>query len=366
MIARAVSVPRLAQFRPKTAHGERATSDYVIVQVRTEDGPVGLGEATVDRAWSGEDAISTESLINGTVRDLLLGANAGDWAEVAARLGRLTMHRPFLRAALEMACLDILGKQAGVPVSMLIGGARRTGIPTKFVVPARDPETATRIAATAAERGALALKVKVGIDIAQDAARVAAVREVLPEMHLTVDANEGWGVDEARAALRRMDDFGVAVVEQPVARHAWAALAALRHTGRAAIAGDESIWSEADIVTAAAHSALDIACLYPGKCGGIRRAMTVAAIAGAHGMRVSVGSNLELGVGSAAMAHMLAALPQLSTAMPADLIGPLYHEHSLVTDDSFVRFDGATCPAGPGLGVALDEAAVEHYRLRQR
>ena len=64
------------------------------------------------------------------------------------------------------------------------------------------------------------------------------------------------------------------------------------------------------------------------------------------------------------MAHLLVALPQLSERMPADLIGPLYHEHSLVTDDSFVGFAEAHLPDGPGLGVALDEAAVDHYLMR--
>lgn len=141
-------------------------------------------------------------------------------------------------------------------------------------------------------------------------------------------------------------------------------MAELRSTGTLAIAGDESIWVADDLVTAAGHGALDIACLYPGKCGGIRATRAMADLASALGIGVSVGSNLELGIGSAAMAHLLAALPQLSDQMPADLIGPLYHEHSLVTDATFVSFDVASLPTGPGLGVELDEEAVEHYRVR--
>jgi L-alanine-DL-glutamate epimerase-like enolase superfamily enzyme len=364
VIARAVSVPRIEQFRPKTAHGERSTSNYVIVQVVTGDGLVGLGEATVDRGWSGEDPFSTEELLNGPLRERLIGCDATDWAAVTRRIGSLAAKRPFLLASLEMAGLDLLGKKAGVPVARLLGGACREQIPTKFVVPARDTDTALQIARTAAERGARTLKVKVGIDLAQDTDRVGAVRAALPNLPVTVDANEGWSIEQAAAAVASMNELGVTVIEQPVARDAWSVMATLRATSRAAIAGDESIWNERDIITAAEHAALDIVCLYPGKCGGLRATVTMAALARAHGLEVSIGSNMELGVASAAMAHLLVALPELSTAMPADLIGPLYHEHSLITDDSFVRFDGASCPAGSGLGVTLEESAIEHYRLR--
>ena len=61
--ARPVSVPRLAEFRPKTAHGERVNSEYVVLELRTDEGATGLGEATVDRGWSGEDAASTAALL---------------------------------------------------------------------------------------------------------------------------------------------------------------------------------------------------------------------------------------------------------------------------------------------------------------
>jgi muconate cycloisomerase len=78
---------------------------------------------------------------------------------------------------------------------------------------------------------------------------------------------------------------------------------------------------------------------------------------------VTFGSNLELGVGAAAMAHVIAASPLLSALVPADLIGPLYFESSLVTDDSFVGWRSAGLPPGPGLGIELDREALAGYRM---
>ena len=218
-----------------------------------------------------------------------------------------------------MACLDLLGKHAGLPVATLIGGVHRLQIPTKFVVPARDPQAVVEMATTAVGRGATTIKVKVGIDLDEDLVRLSAVRSALPDMRLTVDANEGWTPTTRRRRCPCWPSLGVGALEQPVSRTAWSTMAALRRMGTVAIAGDEAIWDADRCHHRRQHAALDIVCIYPGKCTGIRAAQTMAGLAGALGMEVSVGSNLELGIGSAAMAHLLAALPQLSDA---DASGP--------------------------------------------
>jgi L-alanine-DL-glutamate epimerase-like enolase superfamily enzyme len=126
--------------------------------------------------------------------------------------------------------------------------------------------------------------------------------------------------------------------------------------------GDESVWTLADVGRSAESGAFDMVSLYPGKCGGLRAALVMAEAAAALGLGVTFGSNLELGVGAAALAHAIAASPVLSPLVPADLIGPLYFESSLVTDRSFVGWGGATVPPGPGLGVQLDPDALARYR----
>ena len=130
-----------------------------------------------------------------------------------------------------------------------------------------------------------------------------------------------------------------------------------------AMMGDESIWTRRDVIEAARTRSFDTVSLYPGKCGGLRRTIEMASLARTLGLAVSFGSNLELGIGAAAMAHAAAATRELSPIVPADLIGPLYFESTMVEDAGFVGWDSATVPSGVGLGVQLDRSASNTYRI---
>ena len=361
-----VEVPRLARFLPKTAHGTVRASRYVVLEIECGPGRTGLGEITCDPRWNGEEAMETSRLLRGPLGDALLGADPLQWADVSARIDRTVTNRPFLRAAVEMACLDAAGRRFGVPAHAFLGGAYRTRIATKLVLPARDVQTVRAMAEDAAGLGATTLKVKVGLGVQDDVARVAAVRDAAgPDVRITVDANEGWTPEQAGTAVERLAPLGVTAVEQPLPREAAGASAALLRATSMAVMGDESIWTERDVVEAARDRSFDTVNLYPGKCGGLRRTIRVAALARALGLAVSFGSNLELGIGAAAMAQTAAATKFVSPTVPADLIGPLYFETTMVEDAGFVGWRSATVPAGPGLGVKLDREALEAYRIRE-
>ena len=359
-----VEVPRLARFQPKTAHGSVRASRYVVLKILCGPGRAGLGEITCDPLWNGEEALETSRLVKGPVNEALIGADPVQWADVSGRIDRAVSNRPFLRAAVEMACLDVAGRHFGLPAHAFLGGAYRTRITTKLVLPARDVETVSAMAADAVGLGATTLKVKVGLGVEEDLARVDAVRNVAgPDIRITVDANEGWTPEEAPTAFERLAPLGVVAVEQPLPRKSAAASAALLRSTSMAVMGDESIWTETDVVEAARHRSFDTVNLYPGKCGGLRRTIRMAGLARALGLAVSFGSNLELGIGAAAMAHAAAATKDLSPVVPSDLIGPLYFEATMVENPGFVGWRGATVPAGPGLGVRLDRDALESYRI---
>ena len=360
-----VEVPRLARFLPKTAHGAVRASRYVVLEIECGPGRRGLGEITCDPLWNGEEALETSQLLKGPLGDALLGADPLQWADVSARIDGTVSNRPFLRAAVEMACLDVAGRRFGVPAHAFLGGAYRTQIATKLVLPARDVETVRAMAADAVGLGATTLKVKVGLGVEEDLARVAAVRCVAgPNVRITVDANEGWTPEEAGTAFERLAALGVVAVEQPLPREAAGASAALLAANSMAVMGDESIWTERDLVEAARNRSFDTVNLYPGKCGGLRRTIQMASLARALGLAVSFGSNLELGIGAAAMAQTAAATKVLSPTVPSDLIGPLYFEATMVEDAGFVGWRSAVVPPSAGLGIRLDRDALDSYRIR--
>src|SRR5205823_3288560 len=188
-----VCVPLRKGMTAKTAHGEHATSPYVLVKVHTDAGHVGLGEATISGLWSGETQAGTVAAINDYIAPALVGTDPRDVTAARRAMDFVIKFNPFTKAAVEMALWDVAGKAAGVPVYRLLGGKVRDRVRIKLVVWARDVPGSRAMAERWLGMGVSCLKVKVGLDPETDVARVRAVREVAgPDVPVTIDANCGW------------------------------------------------------------------------------------------------------------------------------------------------------------------------------
>jgi muconate cycloisomerase len=360
-----VRVPLKPGLTTRTAHGIHATSDYLIVRVHTDEGLVGLGEATVAPRWSGETSAGCRGLIQELLEPALIGLDPGQITQIRQMMDRVVKRNPFTKAGLEMACWDLLGKSLSVPLCRLLGGPVRARMPIKLVVGAFERADVVRLTELFLAMGVECLKVKTGVDPATDVARVATVRELAgPRMPITIDSNCGWSFSDARSTLLRLAEYNILCAEQPIAADDPSALAALRSSVAVPLMADESLFTLADAWNLASLRAVDIFSIYPGKHGGIAATMEIAALAKSAGIDCAIGSNLELGVGTAAMLHLAAALPVVnSEKFPADLIGPLYHEADLLTEPLQLGPPAAHCPDGPGLGVQLDEQQLARYRI---
>jgi muconate cycloisomerase len=224
-----VRVPLAAGMTTRTAHGDHHTSDYVIVKVHTDSGLVGLGEATVSALWSGETQKSTVAAINDLLGPALTGLDPWQITTARREMDFLIKLNPFTKAAVEMALWDLCGKAASLPVYRLLGGKLRDSIPTKMMIGAFDVSQAQALAERFLSWGFRCLKVKVGLELGGDLARVRAVREVAgPDVALTIDANCGWNATTARQALEQLRPLNLLVAEQPIAPGNHEAMAALR------------------------------------------------------------------------------------------------------------------------------------------
>jgi len=280
------------------------------------------------------------------------------------------MHRavagnPFTKSGIEMALWDIVGKAAGLPVYKLLGGPVRDSVPIKFSISGLEPERAAEIARWAYDQGFRTMKVKVGIDPDEDAARVRAVREAVgAEVRLGVDANGGWNPRTAIQMIRRLCEYDICFAEQPVPPGDVTWMADVRANVDVPIMADESVYTPQDALALIQAHAADVLSVYVGK-GGIGPARKIAAIAESAGITCTVGSNLELGVASAAMIHLAMATPGIGAEeFPCDIIGPLYYESDMLTSPIAIADGRVTSPDGPGLGVDLDEAIVDRWRAR--
>jgi muconate cycloisomerase len=361
-----VRVPIIPEFQIRGSLGEHKESPFLLLRVHTDEGISGLGEVSCTPVWSGEDSVTAHHVIRNFIEPALLSEDARDIERLTGKMRRAVAGHPFTKSGVEIALWDILGKVAGLPLYRLLGGAVRYRVPIKMSVSGAAPERAAELARWAMSKGLTALKVKVGIEPEGDVARVKAVRNAIgPDVRLGVDANGGWAPRVAIQTIRRLhDSCGIYFAEQPVPPVDVQWMADVRRNSPVPVMADESCYTLQDAMALSRAGAADILSVYVGKGGGIGPARKIAAVAEAAGLTCTVGSNLELGVASAAMTHLAVATTGIGAEeFPCDILGPLAYEHDLLQDSLDIAGGAVAPPERPGLGVELDAEQVERYRV---
>jgi L-alanine-DL-glutamate epimerase-like enolase superfamily enzyme len=361
-----ICVPLNPEFAIRSGRGGAHTvSPFLLVKVHTDEDVIGIGEASCTPRWSGEDQVTGAHLIRRYLEPLLIGENPTRVEELTAKFRLAFAGNYFTKSAVEMALWDIAGKVANKPVCQLLGGKVREFVPTKWSVSGVEPGKAAEIARWAIYKGFKAMKVKVGIDPDADMARVRAVREAIgSQIKLGVDANGGWTPEDAVRTIERLREFHIYFAEQPVSPENVALLADVRKRIHVPVIADESIYTLQDAMTLARLGAADVFSIYIGKAGGIGPAKKIADFAKNAGLKCTVGSNLELGVGSAAMIHLAIASEGINAEeYPCDIIGPFYYEDDIVQKSLPIMPGTAKSNGRSGLGVELDDEKIAKYRV---
>lgn len=325
----------------KLSYGATTVRENVLVQI--DDGTfTGVGEAAVV-PYTGE----TPARVSAYLGDGALAAALGDnalWLEDA--LDRLPPgESSAARAAVDMALHDLWGQHLGQPLYRLWGLNPARSPRSSFTI-AMDDDAASfraRLRDAAVQYGLIKLKLGGG-DWREDLERVRVARETV-SAPLCVDANGGWSAGDGLAIIPRLAGLGVIFVEQPVARDdvdGWRALRDGLPGERPPLIADESVQGVDSVPPLA--GLVDGINIKLAKCGGLRAARRMIALARAYGLRVMLGCMVESSVAVTAAAH-LAPLADF-----ADLDGNL-----LITNDPYRGaqvVDGAVrLPDAPGLGV---------------
>ncbi len=352
--------PRLAI---RSGRGYHTTSPFLILKIHTDAEITGVGEVSATPIWSGEDNVTAAHFIQTVLAPLLIGEDPTAITRLTGKLQKAIYGNMFTKAGIEMALWDILGKAAGLPVYQLLGGAVRDFVTTKFSVSGLAPAQAAEVAAWAVAQGFQTMKVKVGIQPDEDVRRVAAVREAIgPAIRLGVDANGGWSPRVAIQTIRRLAEYNIYFAEQPVQPFDIAWLADVRANVSVPVMADESVNTPQDAMALVRAQAADIFSVYVSKGGGIGAARQVAAVAEAAGLTCTVGSNLELGVASAAMTHLAMATAAIGAEeFPCDIIGPFYYESDILVEPLPIQGGKAQPTPAPGLGVEVDDAKLAAF-----
>ena len=354
---------RVPRERPdQSSFGTRAYTEAGIVRIDTDTGITGWGEICLVW-WRMGSGLCRD--VNRLLAPALRGEDPRAVSLLCDRMRQLLPGRedaPAI-AGIEMALLDICGKAAGVPVHQLLGGAYRDRVPVSYSLHIKAPEAMAEEAAHYASAGYGTLKVKMGRTWAEDLASLAAVRDAVgPHVSIRVDVNGAWtSVSEAVRRIAAMSEYDVELVEQPLHGDNLAGMAELRRVSALPIAADESVWNMRDALEITQARAADVLNLYFSEAGGLLQARAIAEIARSSGMAVWVGSMPELGLGTAANAHLAAAIPALELA--SDVCGFAYHADDILVTPLVVEQGSVAVPTGPGLGVEIDPKALRRLRM---
>jgi len=365
-----VSVPVETSYETSLsiATGGEESYDHVLVRVKTDGGATGVGEVAPLPTWPhGLTQSAVVDLIEDRLAPLIEGEPIHRIPRLVDRAERALSGEPFPLCGVDVALYDALGKLRSLPVYDLLGGAP-DGKPTidlHYSIGIRPPEEVRELVTQEREEGFTAFKIKVGgpnFEAEQEA--VAAVADAVPDARIRIDANQGWSAAEAVRRVPLLDDAadGLILVEQPIPYDDISGLRRVREATGVPVLADEACFSPVDVADLAERRACDVINIKLAKTGGLTRACDVATVASAHGLPCFMGTMLELGVGTAANAHFAASSPAISYPSGALNI----HATSTLVEDSeaWSTFgDRFTVPNDPGLGVTLDDAAVERYRI---
>src|SRR5436853_3250386 len=228
---------------------------YVLVQMTDANGGVGWGEAPALKDWGGdfgryfgESPGTTIEVITRHLAPAVKGAMPGEIAELHARMDRSIKGYPYAKAAVELAAYDLAGRQSGLPVHRLLGGAVRRRIPITHSIGLLAAEEAEREVAQVAQEGIRTIKIKVGVDPDRDVAMVRRIRETIgPGIALCCDANQGYKTaGEAIRTFRRMERYELIYFEQPV--EGIDGLAQVARAIDAPVMADETAWNSHDVI----------------------------------------------------------------------------------------------------------------------
>jgi muconate cycloisomerase len=336
-----------------------AKAENLLVRVVSKDGLAGWGEAPSAPTMTGDTLGGLVAAVRDHLGPLLVGKDARD------------DHRPMLRRALvgntgahsaiEMALLDLAGRASHARmIDFLIAKPPRRKVAPMWLLGNATPEQDIAEARVKQAEGFDFFKLKIGAKpLADDIATTFAVRAALPDTPLCADANCGLTLSAARRYVARTREAKLLFVEQPLAADDFAGVKALARA-RVPIGLDESIHALSDIVATKRAGGKGVS-LKLIKLGGIREAFAAGRLCRRLGLKINVAAKIaESSIGTAAAVHLACAVPNVDWGVS---LTNFYLAEDIVKKPIALTDGVVALPDGHGLGVEVDEAAIERFRV---
>jgi len=354
--------PQQFNGRPnRTALGETVNPDHGIIRIETDSGHSGIGEICTVFSPGGKSLCADA---NRYLVPVLLNEDPFRISYLVSMMDEALSGAEPVKAAVDMALFDIVGKALQTPVYNLLGGSVRDRIALSHSIMYGSAQEMAAFAAERAAEGFGTVKVKVGQGLGKDVEAVRQIREAVgSKVRLRVDANMAWSTtEEAIATIRELEAYNIEIVEQPLPRWDLESMARLRGLTDQPIMADESVWTPKDAMDCIRRKAVDVVSVYVAESGGLLKAAQTFSLCEAADIPCLIGSMPETGIGTAAQIHLGIAMTNLK--FDSDACGVRYFSEDCLVEPLRIENGFAYPPTGPGLGIEVEESILARWQVK--
>ena len=329
--------------------------DSTVVRITTDEGLAGWGEVCpLGPAYLPAHAEGARTALH-ELAPAVIGLDPTNLAAVNRAMDTALLGHAYAKSPVDIACWDLLGQVAGLPVSALLGGVRQERFPLYMAVPLGPAEEMSNFVASRRAEGVHHFQLKIGGDPLKDAARVRAVAEGLEhEDRLVADANGGWRLRDALLAVRLIEDVSRVYLEQPCPT--LAECRSVRAATSLPFVLDEAVSDVPSLLEAATIGGLAAINLKISKVGGLTKARTIRDVAEALGLALTIEDTWGGDVVTATVAH-LAATVRPEALFTVSFMNDWTREH-IAGHEPRSESGWGSAPTGAGLGVQVDVEAL--------
>jgi muconate cycloisomerase len=335
----------------------------VALRLTASDGTIGI--SSIDPSSTAKSPHTGPELaaaIRERIAPALIGQDPSNVNRIVELCDRLTPAQPGAGAAVEMACIELTCRKLGIPLHTYLGGAVQDTLQFNGWIGMLPPDEAAAEAKRWLAAGFRSAKIKVGSGVAEDHDRVAAVRDAVGSaMKLRMDANCQYDAKASLELCKAVKQYDMQLFEQPAAKEDIEGLARVRREGGIPVMADESVGDHPSLLAVIKADAADYVKFGIKQAGGILRAHRMLATAEAAKIPVVIGHGF--GLDPSTLAEIMLAASSRNVLTGLECVGPLKVVDTVCTTRLDISHGSIPLPSGPGLGVTLDEAKLEKYRM---
>ncbi len=353
----------------KPAADGKVRRPSVLVRLTDDDGYQGWGQAVPTPTWTYETPETVETTIANYLAGVLIGMDPEDIPAIHDRMNHtiypsFSIGQPLAKAAIDIACYDLVGKRLKQSVATMLGGAQLQNLQLSWTVNSTDMSVVETQLEEGRQRGYRNFNFKVGPPQSGpfDLELAKKIISFAPDGYLWADANTGYTVDNALEILPKLADLGVDVIESPLSPHQIRGYQALKKQGALPIFMDEGIIMDEVVEEFIALEMLDGITIKTARSSGIWQSQKIIRLAKEYGVAL-LGSGLtDPDISLVASLHLFA---WAGIDKPCALNGPQFLENTLIKNGLEQREDIIQVPQSPGLGIDMQPDA-ENYLVLAR